>query len=134
MLTSSELSTPKEKETSGNVLDVKITNFGPISKGRISLRPLTILMGPNNSGKSYAAILVHSVMNAISYVPDTDSNIPVDRIVKECENAYKNGKRSHPCHRTWLPRSMTRSVKRPSDALNAVWSVILNWILTISYN
>ena len=94
MLTSSELSAPEEKETSGNVLDVKITNFGPISKGRISLRPLTILMGPNNSGKSYAAILVHSVMNAISYVPDADSNIPVDRIVKECENAYKNGKRS----------------------------------------
>ena len=94
MLTSSELSAPEEKETSGNVLDVKITNFGPISKGRISLRPLTILMGPNNSGKSYAAILVHSVMNAMSYVPDTDSNIPVDRIVKGCENAYKNGKRS----------------------------------------
>ncbi|MDA7942104.1 MAG: AAA family ATPase [Nitrosopumilus sp.] len=41
-----------------------IRNFGPISKGVVDLRPLTIFIGPNNSGKSYAATLIHSVVSA----------------------------------------------------------------------
>ena len=45
-------------------LDVDIRNFGPISKAHISLKPLTILVGPNNSGKSYAAALIHSIVSS----------------------------------------------------------------------
>jgi len=45
-------------------LDVDIADFGPISRGRFKIRPLTILIGPNNSGKTYAAMLVHSVLSA----------------------------------------------------------------------
>ena len=43
---------------------VSISNFGPISKGNITLKPLTIFMGPNNSGKSYAATLIHAILSA----------------------------------------------------------------------
>ena len=45
-------------------LRISIRNLGPISEGVIDLRPLTILTGPNNSGKSYAAALVHSIVSA----------------------------------------------------------------------
>ncbi len=45
-------------------LDMEIKNFGPISHGRINLKPLTIFVGPNNSGKSYAATLVHSILSS----------------------------------------------------------------------
>lgn len=47
-------------------LDLKINlkNFGPISTGSIRLSPLTIFIGPNNSGKSYAALLVHSILSS----------------------------------------------------------------------
>jgi len=45
-------------------LDVDIANFGPISRGRFKIRPLTILVGPNNSGKTYAAMLLHSMFSA----------------------------------------------------------------------
>ena len=45
-------------------LKFSIQNFGPISKGEIRLKPLTILMGPNNSGKSYAATLIYSLLSA----------------------------------------------------------------------
>ena len=38
-----------------------IENFGPIIKGEIELKPLTIFIGTNNSGKSYAAMLIHSL-------------------------------------------------------------------------
>lgn len=47
-------------------LRIEIRNFGPISKGRITLRPLTIFMGPNNSGKSYASMLIHSILSAVN--------------------------------------------------------------------
>lgn len=47
-----------------NALSVDISDFGPISGGRIRLSPLTILMGPHNSGKSYAATLIYSFLSA----------------------------------------------------------------------
>ena len=47
-------------------LTVDIRNFGPIKKASISLKPLTIFSGPNNSGKSYAALLLHSIVSAYS--------------------------------------------------------------------
>lgn len=43
---------------------MQISDFGPIKKASISLRPLTIFIGPNNTGKSYAAMLAHSAMSA----------------------------------------------------------------------
>lgn len=48
-------------------LSVEAKNFGPISGGKITLKPLTIFIGPNNSGKSYAAMLIHSIFE--SYTP-----------------------------------------------------------------
>ena len=45
-----------------SMLEVEIENFGPIASGRIELKPLTILMGSNNSGKSYAALLIYSII------------------------------------------------------------------------
>lgn len=50
--------------SSSPYLDMQISDFGPIKKAAISLRPLTIFIGPNNTGKSYAAMLAHSAMSA----------------------------------------------------------------------
>ena len=44
-------------------LKLSVRNFGPIESADISLKPLTILLGPNNCGKSYIAKLVHSVIS-----------------------------------------------------------------------
>lgn len=48
----------------GMNLTLHIKNFGPISDAKLFLRPLTVFIGPNNSGKSYAAMLIHSVVSA----------------------------------------------------------------------
>ncbi len=45
-------------------LGLVIKDFGPIKDASISLRPLTIFTGPSNSGKSYAAILAHSIISS----------------------------------------------------------------------
>ena len=40
-------------------LDVK--DFGPIAEASVDLRPLTVFIGPSNTGKSYLAILVYAL-------------------------------------------------------------------------
>lgn len=43
---------------------VEVENFGPIRQGAVTLKPLTVFIGPNNSGKSYMAMLVHALHQA----------------------------------------------------------------------
>jgi len=45
-------------------LNIEIKDFGPIIEGKI---PLTVFAGPNNSGKSYVAMLIHSIYE--TYAP-----------------------------------------------------------------
>lgn len=40
---------------------VKVKNFGPLEQAEVELRPLTIFLGPSNTGKSYLAMLVHTL-------------------------------------------------------------------------
>ena len=44
-------------------LDVE--NFGPIVKAGVDLRPLTIFVGPSNTGKSYLAILIYALHQSV---------------------------------------------------------------------
>ena len=44
---------------------IEMKNFGPIASGSFELRPLTLFIGPNNSGKSYAAMLAYSMTRTI---------------------------------------------------------------------
>jgi hypothetical protein len=48
-------------------LRLDLENFGPLSAASIGLKPLTLFVGQNNSGKSYTAMLVHSIIE--SYGP-----------------------------------------------------------------
>lgn len=43
---------------------LKIKNFGPILNADITVSPLTIFLGPNSSGKSFSAGVIHSVLEA----------------------------------------------------------------------
>ncbi len=42
-------------------LELEVTDFGPIAEARIDLRPLTVFVGPSNTGKSYLAILIYAL-------------------------------------------------------------------------
>jgi predicted ATPase len=48
---------------------VKVKNFGPILSGDIEIKPFTIFVGPNNSGKSYTSMLIRSLIESISFSP-----------------------------------------------------------------
>lgn len=50
-------------------VEIAVENFGPIAEANIDLRPLTVFVGPSNTGKTYFATLVyvlHGVFNGLS--------------------------------------------------------------------
>ncbi len=53
------------------MLKIWVKDFGPIIEGSVSLRPLTIFVGPSNAGKSYLAMLVYSRMQSLEAFSST---------------------------------------------------------------
>ena len=49
-------------------LELNLTDFGPIAKAELDLRPLTVFVGPSNTGKSYLAILIYALHRYFSEV------------------------------------------------------------------
>ena len=47
--------------TTRDSLELEVANFGPIVEAKIDLRPLTVFVGPSNTGKSYLAILIYAL-------------------------------------------------------------------------
>jgi predicted ATPase len=75
MMPSSRRSLPPIQQSVGGVpLTLTAKDFGPINHCEITLRPLTLFIGPNNSGKSYLATLIHSLFEAIA--PTAAQNNP----------------------------------------------------------
>ena len=47
-------------------LEVSVRNLGPIARADIDLRPMTVFVGPSNTGKSYLAILTYALHSFFS--------------------------------------------------------------------
>ena len=48
-------------DTKTKSLELTVSDFGPIAEGRVELRPMTVFVGPSNTGKSYLAILIYAL-------------------------------------------------------------------------
>jgi predicted ATPase len=55
-----------KKENRELKLKIGVKDFGPISSGIVDVKPFTLLIGPNNSGKSYFSMLLHSVFKSFN--------------------------------------------------------------------
>jgi hypothetical protein len=51
-------------------LAVEVQQFGPLAGGSVQLRPFTVFVGPNNTGKSYLAQLVYAISRTSSGLND----------------------------------------------------------------
>ena len=42
-------------------LEIEVQDFGPIVHAKLDLRPMTVFVGPSNTGKSYLAVLIYAL-------------------------------------------------------------------------
>lgn len=61
------------KNTQHPNIEIAVENFGPIAEANIDLRPLTVFVGPSNTGKTYFATLVYALHGAFNGLSDTTS-------------------------------------------------------------
>lgn len=64
-----DATTTDAKTTSHLTVRISATDFGPIASGTIDLRPLTVFVGPSNTGKTYFAILIYALRRILNGFP-----------------------------------------------------------------
>ena len=62
------MSEVKDTQQYPNV-EISVENFGPIAEANIDLRPLTVFVGPSNTGKTYFATLVYALHGLLDGFP-----------------------------------------------------------------
>ncbi len=55
------MSEPQSEQRVVGDYRLDVSDFGPIAKASVDLRPLTVFIGPSNTGKSYLAILIYAL-------------------------------------------------------------------------
>ena len=56
-----------KKPLHGPNLILDVENFGPIAEAKnIEFRPMTVFVGPSNTGKSYLAMLLHAMLQGMN--------------------------------------------------------------------
>ena len=60
------MSRDESRNTHNNIpkhpnVEISVRNFGPIVAGDIDLRPLTVFVGPSNTGKTYLSTLIYAL-------------------------------------------------------------------------
>ena len=48
---------------------ISVRNFGPIKSGSVAFRPLTVCVGPSNTGKTYFATLIYALRKVMGGFP-----------------------------------------------------------------
>ena len=69
---------------------LQIENFGSIKDAKIEVAPLTVFVGPNNSGKTYASLAIHSFKNLLSKIESLNKNLQKDISFLASESLLKN--------------------------------------------
>ena len=67
---------PMSGTSNSRTLRLEVKNFGPITRAEIDLRPLTVFVGPSNTGKSYLAILIYALHLLFADRRDRDFGAP----------------------------------------------------------
>ena len=64
---------------------IDIEYFGPIQQARVDVRPLTVFIGPSNTGKSYLAVLIYALHRSLDlgygWMPHTTT--PDDELLQD---------------------------------------------------
>jgi len=87
-----------------------VNDVGPIARARLPLRPLTVVIGPNNAGKSVLATLIYSLTTAqISFSPFAPR---------------LNQHARMPAMPTWSPRALEEFTKEWSSQIVSLLEIL----------
>ena len=107
-------------------VEISVRNFGPIAEADLDLRPLTVFVGPSNTGKTYLSVLIyalHRVFEDFSEFPtlhllrflvyglgtnSLEDSIELDRDRLETLNKRNNGQ---PFTFSDLPKAVREEIK-----------------------
>ncbi len=98
-----------------------IKNFGPIRSGEVSLRPLTVLVGPNNTGKSTLATLVYALQQTFQRGPPT---VPLLQALEGIDTDFDSHSFDQQLKEMWDP--FQRAVSNPTITSTATGSKVAN--------
>lgn len=54
-----------KQKTKADTYRLEVSDFGPIVEANVEMRPLTVFVGPSNTGKSYLAILLYALHQSL---------------------------------------------------------------------
>ena len=77
--------------SSPSKFQIRVLDYGPIADAQIDLRPLTIFVGPSNTGKSYLAILIYTLHRFFN----SDSSSPTQAESSLARYLFDRGYKSH---------------------------------------
>ena len=92
-------------------LELEVVNFGPIARAKVDLRPLTVFIGPSNTGKSYLTILIYALHNYFN------ANASPDR--RHLFSDYKMSRKAVNSLAKWAQKTFADR-KKKSDSENIV--------------
>ena len=120
--------------TTQGSLEFEVADFGPIVEAKIDLRPLTVFVGPSNTGKSYLAILIYALHRYFSNLPHQlffeveEKDLPRNGLdtlltwaeqefgdIKKQQSAFEMRKKAEDNEPVVLPGSITKLVQSVYD-------------------
>ncbi len=102
-----------DDEIARDSLELEVADFGPIVNANIDLRPLTVFVGPSNTGKSYLAILIYALHRFFSDASWHDRNFrELDRDFPHFWHSKLSGKEVHDVAK-WAEQMLTYSADSP---------------------
>ena len=127
--------------TTTNPLELSVTNFGPIAEGRIKLRPMTVFVGPSNTGKSYMAALVYALHGSLGASPQrkVESEYSKERFRERVMASLGKSplsERETDEIRSWLKETVihSQSSKIPSSKLRELQDLVSRMVRTVLEN
>ncbi len=102
-----------------DILELEMTDFGPIVEAKIDLRPMTVFVGPSNTGKSYMAILIYALHQYFNFLADSrmlnpNRKIPrgtVESIITLAEQISRNKKKNSSGEDIILPNLVVDTIR-----------------------
>ena len=111
-----------------NNYTLDVTNFGPIARATVEMRPLTVFIGPSNTGKSYLAILAYALHNCFAGPDWLPKRIQhsigvISQLANVAGHNFPDSPEVSERLYAWLsPNDQTDSL--PNDALDAIIEIL----------